>query len=148
LRKSQAGAKRVCLRRECVFILEHFFASKSFDAVREAFSNAYPDKELPNKTTIHRLVTTFWNTGRRKFLEDCSRNNCITARVLWRAHCWERPWQPRSPDLTLPDFCLWGFLKDSDYSNNPRSLEELKNKIEQTVTNTKDGGSMFIQNYL
>jgi hypothetical protein len=45
-----------------VFILEHYFASKSFAAVREAFSNAYPDKEVPNKTTIHRLVTTFRDT--------------------------------------------------------------------------------------
>jgi hypothetical protein len=43
-------------RAESVFILEHYFASKSFAAVHEAFSNAYPDKEVPNKTTVHRLV--------------------------------------------------------------------------------------------
>jgi hypothetical protein len=49
-------------RAERVFILEHYFASKSFAAVREAFSNAYPDKEVPNKTTIHRLVTKFRDT--------------------------------------------------------------------------------------
>jgi hypothetical protein len=35
----------------------------SFAVVREAFSNAYPDKELLNKTTIQRLVTKFWDTG-------------------------------------------------------------------------------------
>jgi hypothetical protein len=46
-----------------VFILEHYFASKSFAAVREEFSSAYPDKEVPNKTTIQRLVTEFWDTG-------------------------------------------------------------------------------------
>jgi hypothetical protein len=46
-----------------VFILEHYFASKSVSVVREAFSNAYPDKEVPNKTTIHRLVTKFRDTG-------------------------------------------------------------------------------------
>jgi hypothetical protein len=40
-----------------VFILEHYFAYKSFAAVCEAFSSAYPDKEIPNKTTVHRLVT-------------------------------------------------------------------------------------------
>jgi hypothetical protein len=49
-------------RAERVFILEHYFASKSFAAIRKAFSNAYPDKEVPNKTTIHRLVTIFWDT--------------------------------------------------------------------------------------
>jgi hypothetical protein len=50
-------------RSERVFILEHYFASKSFGAVREAFSNAYPDKEIANNTTIHRLVTAFLDTG-------------------------------------------------------------------------------------
>jgi hypothetical protein len=46
-------------RAERVFIHEHHFASKSFAAVREAFSNAYLDKEVLNKTTVHRLVTQF-----------------------------------------------------------------------------------------
>jgi hypothetical protein len=36
-----------------VFILEHDFASKSFTAVREAFSNAHPDREVQNKTTAY-----------------------------------------------------------------------------------------------
>jgi hypothetical protein len=40
-----------------VFILEHYFVSKSFAAVHEAFSNAYLDKEVSKKTTLHRLVT-------------------------------------------------------------------------------------------
>jgi hypothetical protein len=39
-----------------VFIAERYFVSESSAAVREAFSNAYPDKEVPNKTTIHKLV--------------------------------------------------------------------------------------------
>jgi hypothetical protein len=50
-------------RAERVFILEHYLPSKSFAAVREAFSNVYPDKEVPNKTTVHRLVTKFCDTG-------------------------------------------------------------------------------------
>jgi hypothetical protein len=45
-----------------VFVLEHYLASKSSAAVREAFSNAYPDEEVPNKT-IHKVVTKFRNTG-------------------------------------------------------------------------------------
>jgi hypothetical protein len=31
---------------------KHYFASKSFAAVRKAISNSYPDEEVPNKTTI------------------------------------------------------------------------------------------------
>jgi hypothetical protein len=50
-------------RAERVFILERYLASKSFAAIREAFSNAYPDKEVPNKTTVHLLVTQFRDTG-------------------------------------------------------------------------------------
>jgi hypothetical protein len=42
-------------RVERVFIL----ASKSFAAVRKAFSDAYLNKEVPNKATIHGLVTKF-----------------------------------------------------------------------------------------
>jgi hypothetical protein len=49
-------------REKRVFILEHYFASKSSAAVREAFSNAYPDKEVPNKT-IFRRVNKFRDTG-------------------------------------------------------------------------------------
>jgi hypothetical protein len=63
LRTNRAGMNIVYSREEREFILEHYFASKSFAAIREAFTNAYPDKEVPNKTTVHRLVTTFWNTG-------------------------------------------------------------------------------------
>jgi hypothetical protein len=47
-------------RTERVFILEHYFTSKSFAVVREASSNAYRGKEVPNKTTIHQLAVTFW----------------------------------------------------------------------------------------
>jgi hypothetical protein len=36
---------------ERVFFPEQYFALKSFPAVREAFNNAYLDKEVPNKTT-------------------------------------------------------------------------------------------------
>jgi hypothetical protein len=62
-------AQKLCKCERGVFasrtvsILEHYFASKSFAAVREAVSNAYPDKEVPNKTTIHRHVSAFRNTG-------------------------------------------------------------------------------------
>jgi hypothetical protein len=61
--RSSTGVNMVYSRAEQVFIFEHFFASKSFAAVREAFSNAYPDKDVPNKITIHRLATKFRDTG-------------------------------------------------------------------------------------
>jgi hypothetical protein len=51
-------------RLERAFVLEQYLASKSFAAaVREAFSNAYPDKEVPNKTTTSNEIS-----GHRKYL--------------------------------------------------------------------------------
>jgi hypothetical protein len=57
LRKSCAGANMVYSGTKRVIVLEHYLALKSFAAVREAFSNAYSDTKVWNKTT-HRLVTS------------------------------------------------------------------------------------------
>jgi hypothetical protein len=63
LRKGTASANTVYSRAERVFILEHYFALKSFVAAREAFSKDYPDKEAPNETRIRRMVTKFREKG-------------------------------------------------------------------------------------
>jgi hypothetical protein len=69
-------------RAECVFILEHYFASKLSAGVRETFSNAYPDNEVPNKTTIHRLVTKFPATGSVCDREHVRRRTVLTDETL------------------------------------------------------------------
>jgi hypothetical protein len=51
MRKSCEGANMVKSRAERLFILEHYFAWKSFVAVSKTFSNAYPDKEVNNTPT-------------------------------------------------------------------------------------------------
>jgi hypothetical protein len=38
-------------------------------------------------------------------------------------------WPPRSPDLSPPDFFLWGFLKDRVYANKPTTLLALRQNI-------------------
>jgi hypothetical protein len=38
-------------------------------------------------------------------------------------------WPPRSPDLTPPDFFLWGSSKGRAYMNKPRILDELRENI-------------------
>lgn len=42
-------------------------------------------------------------------------------------------WPPRSPDLTPPDFYLWGFLKSVVYKSKPKTLAELKNNIRREI---------------
>jgi hypothetical protein len=63
LRKSCASARIVYSQVERVFILEYHFALKLFAAARAVFSSACPDKEVQNKTEIHRRVIKCQHTG-------------------------------------------------------------------------------------
>jgi hypothetical protein len=42
-------------------------------------------------------------------------------------------WPPRSPDLTPPDFFLWGALKGKEYVNKPRTIQKLETNIRREV---------------
>ena len=42
-------------------------------------------------------------------------------------------WPPRSPDLTAPDFFLWGYCKQEVYKLKPTNLEELKQSIQAVI---------------
>jgi hypothetical protein len=44
-------------------------------------------------------------------------------------------WPPRSPDLTPPDYFLWGYLKQIVYSSRPQTIEELKQNTEVAILN-------------
>jgi hypothetical protein len=105
-------AKAVLVRtlcfHECVFILEHYFASKSFAAVREAFSNACPDKKIRNKTTIHELLTKFRDRKERDccFQRDGATAHTANTTALLQEFFGESTvgrglWPQRPPDLTL-----------------------------------------------
>lgn len=46
------------------------------------------------------------------------------------------PWPACSPDLTAPDFFLWGYLKLKVFeANPPRTRDELKERIQQEINN-------------
>ena len=42
-------------------------------------------------------------------------------------------WPAYSPEMTPPDFWLWGYLKSMVYANNPQTLEVLKNNITMEI---------------
>jgi hypothetical protein len=46
-------------------------------------------------------------------------------------------WPARSPDLNPCDFNLRGNIKDKVYSNNPHTLDELKQNTHETITSIK-----------
>lgn len=43
-------------------------------------------------------------------------------------------WAPRSPDLTAPDFFLWGYLKSKVYVTRPHTLQQLKTNIAAEIS--------------
>ena len=42
-------------------------------------------------------------------------------------------WPPRSPDLTLPDFFLWGLIKAHVYRSRVPSIVALKSRIRAAI---------------
>jgi len=46
------------------------------------------------------------------------------------------PWPPRSPDLTVCDFFLWGYIKEQVYARgSPATLDELRESIQEECDN-------------
>jgi hypothetical protein len=48
-------------------------------------------------------------------------------------------WPPRSPDLSPPDYFLWGFLKGKVYQDKPRTVNDLKRNIAHAFSNISPG---------
>jgi hypothetical protein len=47
-------------------------------------------------------------------------------------------WPPRSPDINPLDFCIWGYVKSLVYRNSINTLEELKQKIQDSFDTIKN----------
>jgi transposase len=46
-----------------IFILEHYFSTRSYAECQNAFRNSFPDSVVPNKSSIQRLVERFRESG-------------------------------------------------------------------------------------
>ena len=55
------------------------------------------------------------------------------------------PWPARSPDLTSPDFFLWGYLKEKVYASPIHSIDELKERIREEVRNVSQETLQHVQ---
>jgi hypothetical protein len=56
----------------------------------------------------------------------------------WQIHVQNKvvskdPWLTRSPDLTLPDFILWGQLKGKVCTKKPPTKDNIKGDIHQEI---------------
>lgn len=154
-----ARASLVYSRAESVCIHQHYLASKSFVAVREAFSNPYSNKEVLNKTdnkilrhrkwgdnadTYHTLPTQFKSLLEENERICLSQHDGTTAPAKHITTTlllvfFSEPisglglWLSRSPGLRTLEWFLWLLLEESVQSNKSRSREELKHTIDQTA---------------
>ena len=66
-----------------------------------------------------------------------ARQSMAAVRELFGNHVISRfgdiPWPPISPDLSVCDFFLWGYLKNRVYTTRPRTLAELKQRIQEEI---------------
>ncbi|CAF1410132.1 unnamed protein product [Adineta ricciae] len=58
--------------------------------------------------------------------------------VHWIGRRGTTEWPPRSPDLTPCDFSLWGIIKDRVYTQNPRSVNDMKALIKEEFRSVND----------
>ena len=68
-----------------------------------------------------------WGLHVREFLNETFPNR-------WIGRDGPIPWPPRSPDITLLDFFLWGYVKDIVYKTKVQDIDDLKQRISNAMT--------------
>lgn len=113
-------------------------------------------EEKGKTTTINserymKVLEKFWKelttqfpsvVGRMWFQQDGATPHCSEVSLDWlKAHFKSRVvsrrtpigWPPYSPDLSPPDFFLWGHLKNRVYRKTPKTLPALKRAITEEI---------------
>ena len=75
-------------------------------------------KKFPYRISIHQSLSEVQKIGRMVM------SKVLMAKIQWPSH---------SPDLSPPDFFLWGYLKGKIYANNPTTLLQLKKNITEVI---------------
>ena len=75
-----------------------------------------------------------WHKGVREYLNEHLPSRCVgPAAGRDNTAC---TWSPRSPDLTVCDFFLWGFAKDNVYVPPlPKTLPEVQERLNTAIGN-------------
>ena len=82
------------------------------------------------------------NNGTLQFQQDGAMAHTIVISIAALRHLFPQrviphfgdvPWPPHLPDLTAPDFFLWGYLKSKMYSTFPTDLHALKENIREEI---------------
>ena len=67
---------------------------------------------------------------------SCAARNLLNTNLpdRWVGRRGPVEWPPRSPDLTICDFFLWGALRDKVYKIAPRNVQQLTQRIQSEIT--------------
>ena len=93
------------------------------NGVRNEFVDQLDDDELRNGYFQQDGATCHTSNGSMTEIESFFDDRIISKAL----------WPPRSPDLSPPDFFLWGALKGKAYANKPRTIQELENNIRHEI---------------
>ena len=141
---------------EKIFCVTTYIETKSYKTVQTRFRRKFNFNTYPGKSQIFLWYRNFQIYGtvnkRSKKSENPSSGRKLSARsadnveaadnVEWLDERFsdrlisrrrDTEWFPHSPDLSPPDFYLWGLLKDRVYQNNPKTIAELKLAITQNI---------------
>jgi len=100
--------------------------------------------QILHETELHPLRVTVWCAISSRcivgpyFFEENGHTDTVTGdrrefpnKLISRNSTFR--WPPRSPDLTAPDFFLWGYCKQEVYKAKPTNLNELRQSIRETI---------------
>ncbi|KAJ4438208.1 hypothetical protein ANN_14147 [Periplaneta americana] len=136
-----------------LFLVKHYWITNSITATQRAYQREFGVRNPPKRNTILGLVNKLETTGSLVSEKGKHRSSRLpTVFVDVRARLEQSPkkslrrlsqetgytysmnlWPPRSPDLTTPDFFLWGYLKNRVYATRPQTLDDPKHNITQEI---------------
>lgn len=129
------------------------------------FKNDEGDTVTVNSERYNQMLTNyFWpaiedmNLEHMWFQQDgttchTTRQNMAELRTKFEGRIISRfgdvSWPSRSCDLSPLDFFLWGYVKDKVYTDNPQTLEHLKDNIREVIATIQPAMcKKVIENYI
>ena len=112
----ESGAAVTVTKKRYVEVLKTF---------KSEFQTLYPS--LMNKFWFQQDGASSHNSNlSRDWLKENFGSRVISLKIDFE-------WTPHSPDLSPPDFFLWGYLKDRVYAGKSRTITELKEAIREEM---------------
>ena len=131
----------------CDRIIGPYFLEST--VTKDSYLEMLKDFFIPELKELRRHSTTFfqqdgappqWGLKVREFLNTQFPDRCIGRNGPIH-------WPPRSPDLTPPDYFLWGHVKEFIYKRRPTN-HELKEKVAEAIKSvTKDLLNRTFENF-